>query len=87
MIVPNLPHCPKLAANTAGVLTLATGALVLVGWAFDLSSLKNILPNLVTMKANPALGLAPRGLAVMLVRPEKIARYRWHTQECEREKI
>ena len=42
-------------------ICVATGlfvsAMVLLGWAFDISTLKSILPEYIAMKANTAIGL------------------------------
>ena len=46
-------YCDASAIAAAGV-----GCLVLFGWAFHIEHLKSVIPGLVTMKANTALGLA-----------------------------
>ncbi len=47
-----------------GVLALSVG--VLIGWALDITFLKNVLPGQVSMKANTAVGLALVALALGL---------------------
>ena len=39
----------------ASVLATVVGGLVLVGWAFDIVTLKSVFPGLVAMKANTAI--------------------------------
>jgi PAS domain S-box-containing protein len=45
---------------------LTIGAIVLLGWAFDLGSLKSLHPALVTMKANTAIGFLLTGFALVV---------------------
>jgi len=43
--------------------------VVLCGWAFPIEVLKTLLPGLVAMKANTALGLAFSGISLWLLLP------------------
>lgn len=52
-----------------GVGIVLAGFLVLVGWAFDIRHLMSVLPELVVMKANTALGFVLGGLCLWLSEP------------------
>jgi len=47
-------------------LTMLLGITVLVGWALNITALKSILPGLVSMKVNTAVGLFLGGLVLFL---------------------
>jgi PAS domain S-box-containing protein len=57
-----------IAAALAGVV-VAIGGAVLVGWAFELAWLKNVVAGLPAMKANTALCFILSGSAVLLSAP------------------
>lgn len=68
---PGEEHRPAIAGLTGGLgvgIALA-GVLVLIGWAFDIQPLKSVLPGLVTMKANTALGFVLGGWCLWLSGP------------------
>ncbi|MGA7934114.1 MAG: hypothetical protein WCA35_11250, partial [Kovacikia sp.] len=60
----NLPLFFKSLAKAAGVLVTAIGWVVILGWLFDIPTLKSILPLWVTMKANTAIGFILGGSAL-----------------------
>ncbi len=47
-------------------LSVLAGVIVLVGWAFDITAIKSILPGLVSMKTNTALGCILFGTALLV---------------------
>ena len=55
----------KLMATLAAALAISAGGMVLVGWAFNLTALKSILPGWVSVKPNTALGFMLTGLALL----------------------
>src|SRR5687767_2432179 len=70
---------PDLAPNRAitagtGLLLIAIGVAVLVGWTFDVSALSG-LSGQITMKANAAFALLGAGVALLfLTSPSPAAR-------------
>jgi PAS domain S-box-containing protein len=65
-----------ISRSIAFCLSLAVAVLgisVLTGWAFDIGWLKSVLPGLVTMKANTALGTFFCGAALALLSRKEIA--------------
>ncbi|HEY9850650.1 MAG TPA: methyl-accepting chemotaxis protein [Leptolyngbyaceae cyanobacterium] len=53
-------------SRKASIITIAIGCIVIVGWIFNIASLKSILPGLVTMKANTAIGLVLAGTSLWM---------------------
>jgi PAS domain S-box-containing protein len=64
-------HTPAVLASKlaplAALLAVVVGAMVLVGWAFDIAALKSVLPGLVAMKANTAVCFILTGTALWLI--------------------
>ncbi|MUG97678.1 PAS domain-containing protein [Scytonema sp. UIC 10036] len=50
--------------RVAGALVVSVGCLVLIGWVLDIAVLKSVLPGLVTMKTNTALGFVLAGTSL-----------------------
>ena len=59
----------RIYCEASSVATVGMGCLVLYGWAFHIEMLKTVLPGLVTMKANTALGIAFSGASLWLLLP------------------
>jgi PAS domain S-box-containing protein len=60
-------------ALSLGLLVAALGALVLIGWRFDVAVLKCVFPGLVSMKANTAMGMLLGGVSLAILSREKVA--------------
>jgi len=70
-----------MAADRAGLLSklfalisIVGGTLVLLGWALNIQLLKSVLPGLVSMKANTAIGFVLLGCSLILHENKKYAR-------------
>ena len=61
---PDLPIVLTSFAKRVGILVTLIGCVVLLGWIFDIPTLKSILPMWVTMKANTAIGFILSGGAL-----------------------
>lgn len=59
-------HTALRLAQVMAIGTVGLGALVLVGWLFDIQAFKSILPGFVSMKANTALCFALCGTALLV---------------------
>lgn len=60
------PSYPR-ATRCAAVVTVAVGVSALAGWAFNLPLLKSMLPGVVEMKANTAVGLVLAGCVLFIL--------------------
>ncbi|MBI3950706.1 MAG: response regulator [Acidobacteria bacterium] len=72
---PRLLRLSRRVHVAASAIVMLMASLVLVGWMLDIATLKSILPDLVTMKANTALGLLLAGTSLWLLGTEP--RHRW----------
>ncbi len=60
-------HPSQPRALVLSAVTMAIGLAVLLGWIFEIPTLKTVLPGFVTMKANTALGFLATGTAGVLL--------------------
>jgi hypothetical protein len=72
-MIPTTPQWPRRLGKTAGALVLITGVIVLLGWAFDVATLKSVLPGFPPMVPNTALGFVLSGLSLWLLSAEPLA--------------
>jgi len=69
MPIDHTPHPTVLAtrlAALAAIVAVVVGAMVLVGWVFDIAVLKSVWPGWVSMKANAAVCFILIGVALLL---------------------
>jgi len=62
----NLTKLLQSWSKKISILVFAIGCLVMLGWMFNIPTLKSIFPGLVTMKVNTALGFMLGGAALWL---------------------
>jgi diguanylate cyclase (GGDEF)-like protein/PAS domain S-box-containing protein len=55
--------------EASAIAAVGLGVLVLLGWEFHVEFLMSVLPSLVTMKANTAVGVALSGVSLWLLLP------------------
>jgi len=56
----------KSVSKAVSMIVIGIGCLGLLGWMFNLSLFKSIVPGLVTMKANTAIGFIISGASLYL---------------------
>src|SRR2546427_12931929 len=59
-----LAELPRLFSRWAGAFVFAIGALVLVGWTFDIPSFQSVVQGWAKMAASPALAFVLAGFAL-----------------------
>ncbi len=68
---PRVVSSLKSMSQASGTTAIFVGCLVLVGWSFEIATLKSVLPGLGTMKANTALAFILAGVSVRLLKKEQ----------------
>ena len=64
----------ELTSRVFGACSIALGVLVLVGWATGLEMLTRVVPGMIAMKPNAAIGFLLAGLALRAIPGERRAR-------------
>jgi hypothetical protein len=62
---PSMLCRTNFITQSASVIAIAVGFLVLIAWSFDITWLKNWMPGTVSMKANTALGFILAGISLL----------------------
>ena len=68
---PRLFHVLRKYCEASAIAAAVVGAAVLCDWAFHIRLLESLIPGLVAMKANTALGLIFSGMSLWLLLPEE----------------
>jgi signal transduction histidine kinase len=63
---PRLICSLKFFSQAASAIVILVGCLVLVGWMYNITILKSVLPGLVAMRPNTALGFILAGVSLWL---------------------
>ncbi|WP_249067437.1 putative bifunctional diguanylate cyclase/phosphodiesterase [Argonema antarcticum] len=59
-------------SKSASIAVFLIGFVVIMGWMFDITMLKSVLPRLVTMKANTAIGFLLSGASLWLLHKQQV---------------
>jgi diguanylate cyclase (GGDEF)-like protein/PAS domain S-box-containing protein len=68
----------RLYCQASAIAVVAIGCLVLIGWEFHVDYLMTVLPGLVSMKANTAVGLGLSAISLWLLLPGESRSLRGH---------
>jgi len=66
---PRLFKFLRMYCEATAIAVVVLGCLILSGWAFHIELLKSVLPGLLVLKVNTALGLAFSGTSLWLLLP------------------
>ena len=69
--VPRLNYSLKFFSQVASAIVILIGCLVLVGWMYNITIFKSVLPGLVNMKANTALNFILAGVSLWISQPKQ----------------
>jgi hypothetical protein len=64
-----MPNWPRSLTKAAGSVVVFSGSLVLLGWIFEVPTLKSIRSDWATMMANTAIGFILSGTSLLLSSP------------------
>jgi diguanylate cyclase (GGDEF)-like protein len=73
---PNLIKSLQYISQTLSVAVFILGCLVSLGWIFDITILKSLVPQLVTMKANTAIALIMGASSLWLLNQKRKPQHR-----------
>jgi len=72
----------KSFAQAASAIAILVGCAVLVGWIFDIETLKRIHPGLVAMNPATAVAFVLAGVSLRLMRSERSDRWKWQVAQA-----
>lgn len=67
----NLIQRLEFISRLCGIFVMLIGGIVIIGWLFDLPTVRSILPHFVAMKFNTALCFFLSGLSIYLLTPQE----------------
>lgn len=68
---PHVAHS-RLISGKISVVIFLSGLAVLIGWVFDITVLKSVFPNLISMKANAAICFILTGAALWCLQTKRV---------------
>lgn len=70
-------------SGIASIIIFLVGCIVLIGWAFNITILKSLSPNLVAMKANTAINFSLIGVSLWFLQTKRVnKKTRYVAQLC-----
>jgi two-component system, sensor histidine kinase and response regulator len=67
-VEPNIVERYEFISTFAGVIAMAVGVLVLLGWIFRIEAIVSVVPGFATMKVNTAVCIFLSGFSLLLLR-------------------
>ncbi|MBA4312543.1 MAG: hypothetical protein C0417_07925, partial [Chlorobiaceae bacterium] len=82
-INPSFIPSSKSVSKVASGFVMLVGISAIIGWIFDIPILKSIYPNLVSMKANTAIGFILSGISLWFLIDEQTKQWKiYFAQAC-----